>query len=1018
MAIPGFNQEFYLNAKLAQLQSNSETAADWAGKDAAFLEARFTAVGLTAEQHYEQYGYQEDLAPNAFFDPAEYIRAKATAMFNDSASSYLTIEAAAEDFVNLWDGNVYNHYLQYGEEEGINPSNDFDVSSYLEAKLAKLQSDEATAAEWADKGVSDVADEFEAAGITALEHFVAYGDEEGLSATAVPAEEQVEVDTSVPGQVFSLTTGADNITGTANNDSINASLAYESGGVGVAATSTLSVADIINGGAGTDSLNVTITGGNATTTFAPAAITNVENLFLRNVSGQENELDASTISGLSQVWADRSTSLVDVDNIASGATAGVKGNGTVVVNALEAGYVAGATASSLAVDGGTKAGANSDVTITGTGITSATISSTGAANSLDIVTLASNTKAATINATTDISFGAGTAGNQVGITGFAADSKLTINGAGAVNLETLAANVDEINASANTGGVTVALDAEADTKFVGGSGNDTVSTGAVLTTGSVDAGAGSDRLIITNSTHVNSSTLGAKYTGFETARVAFAGDQDVSLLSGITAVELGVDDAGATKMTAVQAAAVTNLADNTTANTLALADATGSSDVLGVTLKNATATASADLTNVTANGFETVNVDVQSGNAADTTLLGFAAADKLGTLNIKGTAPLSLSLANVTPTVVNAADLAGKLTITAGATKGVTVTGTANGDDVTAGTVTTGTATYNLGAGDDSFTVTAAQLNGSNVFDGGAGTDTVKFAAAAVTLVDSNFQQIKNAEVIDLASTTQDNSITTGGFFDANFASAKVVADNLTTGKLSVDAATYSKAMDITTVATSDSDQTITTGSGADKVTLDAGSGAAVVSTGAGSDTISVTTTGTSAGDATITAGAGKDTISITAANVSVATNSSAIVVNVGAGDSTVAEYDSITGFDLGTAALGSSTIDFAGTATVAANQSAASVTGFTSAELTYSISNGVLTFAGSNAATITNDTVFGLLDGLVTADTSTVAYVSGGNTYVFNENSGGDSLVELVGVSATSVATTNADIAGLLAIA
>ncbi|TDV88253.1 hypothetical protein BDK62_12913 [Halomonas alkaliantarctica] len=47
MAIQGFNKSFYLNAKLAQLQSNSETAADWAGKDAAFLEARFAAVGLT-----------------------------------------------------------------------------------------------------------------------------------------------------------------------------------------------------------------------------------------------------------------------------------------------------------------------------------------------------------------------------------------------------------------------------------------------------------------------------------------------------------------------------------------------------------------------------------------------------------------------------------------------------------------------------------------------------------------------------------------------------------------------------------------------------------------------------------------------------------------------------------------------------------------------------------------------------------------------------------------------------------
>ena len=107
MAIQGFDKTFYLNAKLAQLQSDSATAADWAGKDAAFLEARLNAAGLTAEEHYEQYGYQEDLAPNAFFNPAEYIRAKATDMFNDSNSTYLTIDAAADAFVSLWGGNKH-----------------------------------------------------------------------------------------------------------------------------------------------------------------------------------------------------------------------------------------------------------------------------------------------------------------------------------------------------------------------------------------------------------------------------------------------------------------------------------------------------------------------------------------------------------------------------------------------------------------------------------------------------------------------------------------------------------------------------------------------------------------------------------------------------------------------------------------------------------------------------------------------------------------------------------------------
>ena len=92
-----------------------------------------------------------------------------------------------------------------------------------------------------------------------------------------------------------LTTAADNVVGTSGNETINASLAYSSGSTAVDSTSTLSAADQIAGGAGTDTLNVTVTGGNAGTTFAPALITGVETLNIRNVSGQTNSLDASTV---------------------------------------------------------------------------------------------------------------------------------------------------------------------------------------------------------------------------------------------------------------------------------------------------------------------------------------------------------------------------------------------------------------------------------------------------------------------------------------------------------------------------------------------------------------------------------------------------------------------------------------------------------------------------------------------------------------------------------------------------
>ncbi|GAB2795220.1 hypothetical protein GCM10027040_22010 [Halomonas shantousis] len=191
MALQGFDKTYYLNAKLEALQTSEPNA--WADQNVDDLEAFLQNAGLTAEQHYEQYGYQEGLAPNAYFDPQEYIQAKAVAMYNNADSDYASVDAAAEAFVQLWGGNVYQHYLQYGAAEGINPSNAFDSSAYLQEKLEQLQN----AGETQYQNIEDVREAFEAAGLTPLAHFLAYGEEEGL--VAVPVE------TSEPIPTFTLT---------------------------------------------------------------------------------------------------------------------------------------------------------------------------------------------------------------------------------------------------------------------------------------------------------------------------------------------------------------------------------------------------------------------------------------------------------------------------------------------------------------------------------------------------------------------------------------------------------------------------------------------------------------------------------------------------------------------------------------------------------------------------------------------------------------------------------------------
>lgn len=431
MAIPGFDKTFYLNAKLEQLQSDSATAADWAGKDVAFLEARLlNGFGLTAEAHYEQYGYQEDLAPNAFFNPAEYIRAKATDMFNDPASSYLTIDEAAADFVSIWNGNVYNHYLQYGEGENINPSNSFDVSAYLETKLADLQAKEATAAEWAGKSVADVAAAFKASGLTALEHFTKFGQDEGLSAPAVPAEEQVEVDTSVPGQVFSLTTGVDNYPGTAGDDTIIAQDLPVNG----ANIQTFGALDSINGGEGTDTFN--IFDQNNAINVSGSKVSNVE---VANVEGNGAvTVDSRNWTGLETLNVNQAGGAVAL-NAAATTNVSASGNGDFATGVTGGNNVTVAQKMDAAGDAITVNGASGDVTVNAT-------ESASAAAGITLGGTTANTGAVTVTSSGNGGIAAG------GNTGAALDT-IAVTGGSTVNVTQSVDAVKDIATKAAVGDV-------------------------------------------------------------------------------------------------------------------------------------------------------------------------------------------------------------------------------------------------------------------------------------------------------------------------------------------------------------------------------------------------------------------------------------------------------------------------------------------------------------------------------------------------------------------------------------
>jgi hypothetical protein len=839
-----------------------------------------------------------------------------------------------------------------------------------------------------------------------------------------------------------LTTGGDILT-PAGNSSISASLVYAAAAVTVDTTSNLSAADQIIGTGTGNVLNVTVTGGNAGTTFAPALISGVQTFNVRNVSGQTNSLDASTMTGLTAYNADRSTSVDTVTNLASGASAGVTGNGTLVNAAFNAGWVGTATAATLNIMNGTTG--TGVVTVTGAAVLATTINSTGAANTIGNIVLPATGTSATINATTAL-----TTGSLTSVTPTLAT--LTITGAGAVNLSgtALETTVTTINASANSGGVTFTMPTTVTTTATGSSGNDVITTNAILITGSVNAGAGTgDVLVVGAVNQVNTAPLAAKYTNFEVLRVN--GTIDASLIAGINAIQLTAATNSITNMSATQAAAVTAYGTALGATTLTLANSAGTADVLSINMGTGLTTAAAASAGVlTISGFETLNLTTAAGPTATagankTSVITGAIVDtSLTNINLNGNSFTFTDVSGSNAETINGSALTGDgaatpvgLTISGGATlqAGSVITGSATAGN--AFTVAAVGSSWTGGAAADTFTMTAAMINatgtGDTVINGGAGIDTLSISDVAPTLSDTYFSKVSNMEKLTFTGTGAE-SLTVGSAFNAAFPTGVTI----TSGVEAAGPETLTYNLGLTTIAdtvvvttgallgtATTANQTITTGSGADNVSftdtswVGATGGAAgiiAISTGAGNDTISVSV-GTQLVITThtgiqITPGTGADTVNLTHVN---AGSGLTATINIAPGDSPVGGNDTINGFNAGTGSLFSDTLHF--TNETLTTYVAAAPTGYTAAQLTVAVSaTGVATFAGTSAAALTLAQQIAAVQAVViTNQGDSCEWVNNGTTYVFNNDTGGDSVVALVGVAGVALATTNATTLGTI---
>jgi len=298
----------------------------------------------------------------------------------------------------------------------------------------------------------------------------------------------------VTNQNITLTSGLDYFVGEdgggAGNDSF---LALTSG--------DLASGDVIEGGAGTDSLlsRHTITGH---TTIAPAT-DSVETLKVR-LDHDGASADAITYTMTDAVGV---TEVQSYRSVNSGTVADA------VLTFSGAGMTTGVT---LAIVGGDAGDDNNAIDITATyqSVTGTSDSSTlrldGAG--ANVVTIASIETLNITSTSTDKSVST-TGGSAINSLAAASAKTVNITAAGTTTLEaTDFAAIVTINASASTAAVRVDLDDSSAVTFTGGAGNDRIDVHAISTLtvdDQLDGGAGTADVLATSATSLNSTALAA-----------------------------------------------------------------------------------------------------------------------------------------------------------------------------------------------------------------------------------------------------------------------------------------------------------------------------------------------------------------------------------------------------------------------------------------------------------------------------------------------------------------------------
>ncbi|MFA5427003.1 MAG: hypothetical protein WC279_02200 [Sulfurimonas sp.] len=643
-----------------------------------------------------------------------------------------------------------------------------------------------------------------------------------------------------------MTTGTETVTGTANNDTINGVISA------LSSAKTFDATDIIDGAAGTDTLNISINSAHTGMT-GTGAVANVETIALTNGGTVSRNFDATGVTGATKYVIDATTGLVTLSDLDS--TPEVSLSNYTSTGAFSTAFATGTAELTGTTDAMT-------FTISGLG-TSDNASTT--ANEQKVVTATLNDiETVNVNAT----------GNNVVAFGGTDMTTLNIAGSGDVNVTAVATSTTSVDAASSTGDITLnatAITAAATLTSVStGSGNDSVTVDEVDGTANMtlNGGAGADTLTLNS----NGGTVQYAMTGFETLALGTIGTAGLTMsgtnTEDLTTVSTNVNVAQAVSLVNMGAGDLTVNSKGATVNAGSIAAAHTGATTLNYTADAASVTAKtvqAPLADFTLSGTSDVTVNVGAyidNSGSDIT----AAAATSVTVNVasgkdSAATPAELTIFGSTLTAAEATSVTvvadGKIGVTgdyaqvvaAKATSASITSNSKNGVflDIDAALVETLTIDSNGATTLTGSTLSGVQVANITVDDG---------AYTGVALADLSSLTIAGSGVTSTTAGTTASSANTGALGGDNAYALTVNASGLKGGLVT---------------------GAINTGAGYD-ITVDASDVTGLVTLG----TIGATTTGNNVTVTTVGTDGAVDLDTVAATGAVTITNSSASTFDVG----------------------------------------------------------------------------------------------------------------------------------------